>query len=108
MNNREGGNTDTRQKPPPPHRRQDRQQERREATSIGAETEAQEVEEDDDEVDRNIATPRGAQAEVVHVGGDVPSTRRKTQTYLTLPKNVCTCCCGESMKTTLIATMGRT
>ena len=45
--------------------------------------------------------------EVVCMGGYFPP-RRKTRTFSTLPHNVRTCYCGESMETSHITTMGCT
>ena len=72
------------------------------------EEDEEEEEEDVKEGDRGRETPRGSHTEVIRMGGDEPPPRRKTLIYLTLPQNVHTCCCRESMETNCITIMGRT
>ena len=64
---------------------------------------------DEEEENRYRDTPRGAPVEVVRVGVFMPPPpQRKMRTSWTLPQNVHTCCCRESMDTSRITTMDRT
>ena len=75
---------------------------------IRAEMKEEEDEEDDKKGGKYRETPRVAHVEVVICGGGyMPPLQRKTRAYLTLPQNVRTCYCRESMETTRITTMGR-
>ena len=103
----EGGTQGEEASGPPPPRRQDQRQESHKSTKSGAEMEEKKDEENDDQGDRERETPREAKVEITTWGGNCPP-QRKMRIYLTLPQNVSTCCCGESIDTTRITTMGRT
>ena len=68
----------------------------------------EEEEEEGEKGYRDGDTQRGAQVEAVCVGGGACPPQRKTRIYLTLPLNVRSCCCRESMETTRITTIGHT
>ena len=98
---------ETAEPPPPSCRRRESTQERHEATESGAETEGDKYEGHKMDMDTYGETPRGATVEVIGRRGD-NTPWRKTKIFQTLPLNMRTCCCRESMETSRTTMMGRT
>ena len=74
----------------------------------GEETEEEEEADIEEEENRDRETPRGAPLEFIRVGGGACPPWGKTRTSRTLPRTVRTYCCGNSMETFHIKTMGCT